>query len=281
MTDSNNTNDVFISDISTSGLTRISTPTGASGPGNGFSDSPVISHDGNRIVFRSAAGNLTDGDTNGLPDIFVYDRVTGTTRLLSRHPVTGASANGASSRPRISANGRRIAFESMASDLVPQDHNQEVEVFVTSVTSATSLTFATLTPGPDGRLRWSLQGEPGAQVVLQSSTYLNTWTPLSTNLLPAEVEVNPATGGDLLLLRAVQGNCPPRNGTSHVPFPASRTRNPRRATLVEGRVPHPAEQGNGEQAMGSRLYILHFAMDRTTRQKCTLYRHAPMATQVT
>jgi Tol biopolymer transport system component len=203
MTDSNNTNDVFISDISTSGLTRISTATGQSGPGNGFSDSPVISHDGNRIAFRSAASNLTDGDTNGLPDIFVHDRLTGTTRLLSRHPVTGASANGASSRPRISANGRRIAFESMASDLVPQDHNQEADVFVTSVTSATSLTFATLAPGPDGRLRWSLQGEPGAQVVLQSSTDLNTWTPLSTNLLPAEVEVNPATGGDLLLLRAV------------------------------------------------------------------------------
>jgi Tol biopolymer transport system component len=206
MTDSNNTNDVFISDISTSSLTRISTPTGQSGPGNGYSDSPVLSHDGNRIVFRSAASNLTDVDTNGLPDIFVHDRLTGTTRLLSRHPVTGASANGASSRPRISANGRRIAFESMASDLVPDDYNQESDVFVTSVASATSLTFATLTPGPDGRLRWSLQGEPGAQVVLQSSTDLNAWTPLSTNLLPAEVEVNPATGGDLLLLRAVQGN---------------------------------------------------------------------------
>ena len=203
MTDSNNTNDVFLSDISTSGLTRISTPTGQSGPGNAFSDSPVISHDGNRIVFRSAASNLVDGDTNGLPDIFVHDRVTGTTRLLSRHPVTGASANGASSRPRISANGRRIAFESMASNLVPDDHNQESDVFVTSVASATSLTFATLTPGPDGRLRWILQGEAGTQVVLQSSTDLNVWTPLSTNRLPAEVEVNPATAGELLLLRAV------------------------------------------------------------------------------
>jgi len=206
MTDSNNTNDVFISDISTSTLTRISTPTGQSGPGNGYSDSPVISHDGNRIVFRSTASNLVDGDTNGLPDIFLHDRLTGTTRLLSRHPVTGASANGASSRPRISANGRRVAFESTASDLVPDDQNQESDVFVTSAASTAPLAFATLTPGPDGRLRWSLQGEAGTEVVLQSSTDLKAWTPLSTNRLPAEVEVNPTTGGDLLLLRAVQGN---------------------------------------------------------------------------
>ncbi len=204
--DTNRANDVFIRELPSLKLTRISTPAGQSGAGNGFSDSPVISHDGNRIVFRSAASNLVDGDTNGLPDIFVHDRVTGTTRLLSRHPVTGASANGASSRPRISANGRRIAFESMASNLVPDDHNQESDVFVTSVASATSLTFATLTPGPDGRLRWSLQGEAGTEVVLQSSTDLKAWTPLSTNRLPAEVEVNPATAGDLLLLRAVQGN---------------------------------------------------------------------------
>jgi Tol biopolymer transport system component len=201
--DDNNTNDVFICELPSLKLTRISTPTGQSGPGNGFSDSPVISHDGNRIVFRSAASNLVDGDTNGLPDIFVHDRVTGTTRLLSRHPVTGASANGASSRPRISANGRRIAFESIASDLVPQDHNQESDVFVTSAASSAPLAFAILTPGPDGRLRWSLQGEAGTEVVLQSSTDLNAWTPLSTNRLPAEVEVNPATGGDILLLRAV------------------------------------------------------------------------------
>ncbi len=204
--DTNRANDVFIRELPSLKLTRISTPAGQSGAGNGFSDSPVISHDGNRIVFRSAASNLVDGDTNGLPDIFVHDRVTGTTRLLSRHPVTGASANGASSRPRISANGRRIAFESMASNLVPDDHNQESDVFVTSVASATSLTFATLTPGPDGRLRWILQGPAGTPVVLESTTDLKAWTPITTNLLPAEVEVNPAAGGDLLLLRAVQGN---------------------------------------------------------------------------
>jgi Tol biopolymer transport system component len=201
--DTNRANDVFIRELPSLKLTRISTPTGQSEAGNGFSDSPVISRDGNRIAFRSAASNLVEGDTNGLPDIFVHDRFRRTTRLLSRHPVAGASANGASSRPRMSANGGRVAFESTASNLVPEDHNQESDVFVTSTASMAPLTFARLTPRPDGRLRWSLDGEFGAQVVLQSSTDLNAWTPVSTNRLPAEVEVNPATGGDLLLLRAV------------------------------------------------------------------------------
>jgi hypothetical protein len=89
----------------------------------------------------------------------------------------------------------------------PKPHRKKATTpNTTNGLNATSLTFATLTPGPDGRLRWSLQGQAGTQVVLQSSTDLKAWTPLSTNRLPAEVDVNPATGGDLLLLRAVQEN---------------------------------------------------------------------------
>jgi hypothetical protein len=50
---------------------------------NDVSYSPELSADGQFVVFESNADNLVVGDTNGFPDIFVHDRLSGTTKLLS------------------------------------------------------------------------------------------------------------------------------------------------------------------------------------------------------
>jgi Tol biopolymer transport system component len=103
------------------------------GPGgvlaNGFSDGPTISAGGRLVAFSSDATNLVANDTNGQPDVFVHDTRTRTTRRVSVGQ-GGAQGNGYSARPALSADGRFVAFESAASNLVPGDTNRSVDVFV-------------------------------------------------------------------------------------------------------------------------------------------------------
>jgi Tol biopolymer transport system component len=86
-------------------------------PPNGASYRPAISADGRYVAFTSEASNLVPGDRNGAPDVFLHDRLTGRTDLVSRR-VDGRSGNGASRNPSVSADGSIVAFQSLASDLV-------------------------------------------------------------------------------------------------------------------------------------------------------------------
>jgi WD40 repeat protein len=83
---------------------------------NGPSYVSSISADGRYIVFVSQASNLVCNDTNSYADIFVYDRQTQQINRVSIGP-EGKEANGPSSSPSISADGRYIAFESSAPNL--------------------------------------------------------------------------------------------------------------------------------------------------------------------
>ena len=86
------------------------------------SDSPAMSADGRYVTFRSPATNLAPGADNGQSDVFVRDLVDKTTSLVSRTAGTELS-NGRSARPSISGDGRYIAFESQARNLVANDAN--------------------------------------------------------------------------------------------------------------------------------------------------------------
>ena len=93
---------------------------------DGPTEEVVISADGRFVSYQSEASNLADGDINGsLVDVFVYDRDTDSTRLVT------AGGNGESSFPSISADGRFVAFQSAATNFVPGDSNDEVlKIFV-------------------------------------------------------------------------------------------------------------------------------------------------------
>lgn len=80
---------------------------------NGSSAWPHLSADGLVVAFASEASNLIAGDTNDAYDIFVHDRVSGTTTRVSI-ATGGAEANGDSIFNAISANGRYVAFTSQA-----------------------------------------------------------------------------------------------------------------------------------------------------------------------
>lgn len=86
--------------------------------GNGSSWLGVMSSDGRYLCFTSDATNLVSGDTNGVNDVFVFSRVTGTTTRVSTSS-SGSQANGESLIGTISANGRYVVFASYATNLVP------------------------------------------------------------------------------------------------------------------------------------------------------------------
>ena len=84
---------------------------------------------GRYVAFESLATDLVPGDTNRVSDVFVHDRQTGETTRISVDS-RGGQANGGSSAPSLSADGRFVGFGSYGSNLVDGDTNQEIDVFV-------------------------------------------------------------------------------------------------------------------------------------------------------
>jgi len=126
--DTNGTQDVFVRDLQPDLTTLVSVDSSGI-QANGPSDGPSISGDGRYIAFASSATNLVAGDTNRVADIFVRDLQTGVTTRVSVDS-NGVQANVSSSKATISADGRYIAFESFAENLVPGDTNQTYDIFV-------------------------------------------------------------------------------------------------------------------------------------------------------
>jgi Tol biopolymer transport system component len=126
--DTNGVHDCFVRDHGKGTTERVSVASDG-GESNGACAGPAISADGRFVAFYSTASNLAQGENNGAWDIYLHDRVDGTTTRISRG-LGGGAANGPSEDPAISADGRLIAFESRASNLVADDDNDRMDVFV-------------------------------------------------------------------------------------------------------------------------------------------------------
>lgn len=97
---------------------------------------PTISANGSYVTFVSKAKNLSRDDKDDIEDIFVRNLKTNRTTLVSRAGgERGAAANGDSSNPSISADGRYVAFESYASNLGPADNSTQPDIFVRDMRS--------------------------------------------------------------------------------------------------------------------------------------------------
>jgi Tol biopolymer transport system component len=106
---------VYVRDRHSGTTRRVSAA--STGPLDGASFDPAINRDGRYIAFVSEASNLTRGDRNRSADVFVRDMQDGTITLVSR-AARGGTGNGSSTSPAISADGRFVAFQSEASDLL-------------------------------------------------------------------------------------------------------------------------------------------------------------------
>lgn len=117
--------------------TRVSVGSGGIQANGASFFTPAVSRDGRLVVFRSQATNLVANDTNGLQEVFVHDRATATTTRVSVSS-NGAQATGASFDPAIAADGRFVAFNSDATNLVTNDTNDRRDLFVRDLTTATT-----------------------------------------------------------------------------------------------------------------------------------------------
>ena len=128
---------VFLRDRTGNTTVLVSGNWNGNGGGNGDSMSGRVSTNGQFVVFQSDASNPVPNDTNGVTDIFVRDLVAGTTTLVSVS-TNGGLANGASTDPVMTPDGRYVAFISSASNLVPGDTNGIPDIFVRDLVAGTN-----------------------------------------------------------------------------------------------------------------------------------------------
>ena len=120
---------IYLSSIACAGVTqRISISSNGEQANHG-SDSPSISADGKYVAYVSFADNLVTGDTNKYFDVFVYNTQTSETLRISTSS-DETQANGYSYSPSIGADGRYVAFESYANNLISDDTNGCFDIFV-------------------------------------------------------------------------------------------------------------------------------------------------------
>lgn len=126
--DTNGVSDVFVRDLAAGTTTRVSVSSDGV-QGNGLSYQPSLSADGRWVAFSSVATNLTSGDINGVTDIFVHDRQSGQTKLVSVNS-NGVQGNLYSYAPATSSDGRFMVFASNATNLFTGDGNLGIDVFI-------------------------------------------------------------------------------------------------------------------------------------------------------
>ncbi len=126
--DKNGIADIYLRDTETNVSRRI-TRSYTGGDPDGPSYDPAVSGDGRHVAFVSEASNLTGISIRRAPHIYVHDLATGITELVSRTP-SGGPANGASLRPALSHDGSRVAFQSLACNLVcaGKCHDEEPDI---------------------------------------------------------------------------------------------------------------------------------------------------------
>ena len=183
--DTNGYPDVFVHDTQTGTTSRVSVASNGT-QANGASDSEAaaLSSDGRYVAFESDASNLVPGDTNNAGDIFVHDMQTGTTVRVSVAS-NGTQANSYSTWPAISGNGRYVAFESAASNLVPGDTNKANDIFVHDMQTGTTVRVSVASNGTQGNA-----GQPygyGSEfpVISDDGRYI-AFTSESTNLVSGD-----------------------------------------------------------------------------------------------
>ncbi|MFY1700622.1 MULTISPECIES: TolB family protein [Micromonospora] len=163
---------VFVWERETKQLTRISQASHSW-------DSLDISGDGRYVTF-SAVANLVPQDTNFDTDVYVHDRDTGTTTLVSRTPDGTAPFLGASTNPSISDDGRYISYQSRATDLVEQPVSDGNNVYLFDRQRGTTQLVSAPPSGPPAPAAHATSSE------ISSDGRYVTFTSDATNLVPGD-----------------------------------------------------------------------------------------------
>ena len=157
--------------------------------GNRASALPVISADGRYVAYESQSTDLSSlqDDSNDASDVFRYDRTTGVSTLVSHVPSSPTkSGSGWSSAPSLSADGRYVAFTSLASDLVSgTDANAAHNVFLYDATSG-AVTLVSHAPGAPTTAASGYSFHP----MVSSDGSSIVFTSAATNLVAGQADAN-------------------------------------------------------------------------------------------
>lgn len=177
-----------------------------------------LSADGRRVFFDSAASDFVTNDANGVSDIFVRDRNLGTTQLVSVNATSTASANGPSTLPLSSANGRYVVFNSTASDLVPGfvDGNASTaaDLYVRDVELGTTALVTVNTTGT------ASANAPSTSLEITPDGRYVVFTSAATDLVPndtngrSDIFVRDVVANVTRLVSVAAGSSASANGTS-------------------------------------------------------------------
>jgi Tol biopolymer transport system component len=184
--DTNDRWDVFVRNRRSGVTTRVSVSTGGAqakpmhDPWGG-STAGGISANGRYVVFQSDASNLVAHDTNRAEDIFLHDLASGVTTRVSVNS-RGRQANGSSWFSTISANGRYVAYQSVASNLVRGDTNRLVDVFVRDLATGKTTRVSVNSHGAQARCNMSACESTGP--ALSASGRFVAFQSSATNLVP-------------------------------------------------------------------------------------------------
>jgi Tol biopolymer transport system component len=161
---------IYLVDTAT-GRIRLVAKNSAGAPADAGSYAASISNSGRFVAFRSAGSNLPAGD-GATSHIYVHDRKSGKTRLVSKTSA-GEPADSSSGPPSISGNGRYVAFSSMADNL-PRGDGILNQVFIHDrKTRTTKLIARTASDVPDGHSQSPSLSGNGRIVAFESrSTHL-------------------------------------------------------------------------------------------------------------
>lgn len=130
--DSNLVNDVFTHDRLTGITTRVSVSSGGAEANGTTSDTSRLSSDGRFVAFVSDATSLIAEATGGTPHVFLHDRSTSVTTVASVD-ASGDLANAAAGSPSVASDAVRVAFESVADNVVLPDDDGFIDAFVRGV----------------------------------------------------------------------------------------------------------------------------------------------------
>ena len=193
--DRNNNADVFVRDRQTGTTTRVSVATGGAEANAGGTE-PAISRDGRVVAFVSFSDNLAP-DTNFTGDIYLHDRQTGTTELISK-AFDGGNANSESFSPAVNADGRFVYYTSFASNLVAGDNEDgSVDAYLFDRQTGTT---AAITQSPAGFAHSSAAGISGDGRFLTFTTQDTTFvTPDANGFFEDAWLVDRVTGQRVLL----------------------------------------------------------------------------------
>jgi Tol biopolymer transport system component len=179
---SGKTNQVVIFNFLTGATNLISKNYNSSVGGNGASDAAVISPDGRFVAYRSFAGNIVPGGSNGFPQIYLYDQNSGDTTLVTSSLYGNFPANNRSLFPAFSPDSQTLLLTSWASDFAPQDFNQSGDVVAFSLYNSNSAPSLIITITPSATIAWPAIEGMSYQVQFKNNLTDPMWQVLNGNV---------------------------------------------------------------------------------------------------